>query len=348
MTAAEQSYYNSEVDQRGYAFKINSRLRKSTAAVTQKSLWSATSESRFAKTNLSFGNCASQGVLRFRVDNHAVELKANRLTDSKGFYVDRLNEREMRQPATEEVDEVPAIIENQEQDVFDQWQREHPEDNEKTHHFDLYGNEHDLDPMSEAGGVTMPIPRSNLRNTTQDYFKDYHRKEEVVPFMPRVQSLGNGNMRKAIIRTSSSKFFNSMATDADKFQSRKISNARSTTSLAMPTSGANKLMPRLARYSRLQLKVVDESNHQLLTLRATQDAAREYEDIAHVKARLGTASSRQSVASLRRALLTPDTGFYTDITSLPIPSNGSRLIAYEPPVPPKIRRTKNDKSKSKK
>lgn len=338
-TAAEQSYYNSDTDQRGYAFKVNPRLRASGTSALQRSLMSAASESKFARTQTSFGHSSSKGILKFRIDTHPVVMKPGNLKDSKGFYVDRLPEREFPQAQAET--KPVMTIEDGEGDVFEQWQKQHPEEFKKEGLEPFEEEDHDPDQISDREGVPVPVTQSHFRTTTQDYFQDYQRKEELVNFMPRVQTLGTESLKRAMIRTSSSKFFTSIANTTGDLQKRMIRDVRSTTSFAKTSQPIfSQTQTNLGRYSRLEMRANRESTLELLAKRATRDAAREYEELGHAKARLASVSKSQSLASLRRALLTPDTSFYRDITNLPIPSNGSRLLAYEIPAAPKVSKKK--------
>jgi hypothetical protein len=346
-TSTETTYYNSETDKRGYTFKVNPRVRVSTSSVAKQTLWSVASESRLAKTQSSFGKqINSQGILRFRIDKTPIVLRETR--DSKGFYVNRLPERDLNEQRDEE-------------DVFAKWEAHgggnmdkevNEEDENEDEKLDVNKSYDELNAMTED--VPAHLTQSQFQTTqhhfktTQNYYKNYQRPEETQPFEPRIQNLTNEGLKRAMIRTSSSKFFNALNKDTSEYQSRKIRDAHSTTNFAEKKGQMKNIPPNLTRYNRLLLKSSEETKNGLLVKRATRDSAREYEELSHAKARLASSVKHQSMDSLRRALLTPDTSFYRDITALPIPDNGSRLLAYSEPVTQKAPKKKVTKDKPKK
>ena len=355
----EISYYNSEVDKRGYGFKIDPRTRGSTSSISRPMLQSAYSESRFVKTQSTFLNPRiAQSVVKFRIEKNPVVMRGTR--SSAGFYVNRLPEREQEIPQetqpfiqieegqNQTIDKQPenAAQLEIEKDPFEEFENGQ---NEEIPQIDNIEEDLNNDPGTELVSVKEGVPvhfsHSNFR-TTQNYFTNYKEKPENITYEPTIHTLRNSSLRQAMARTSSSKFFNSINKIKTNIFDNQIKNARSSAKL--PTLTLTKKVDAdqtttMSRYNRMMMRTAVESTRALLSKRATRDSAREYEELTHAKARLSANYRHQSMESLKRALITPDTTMYQDITQMPIPSGGSRLLSFESQKP-----ATNDKKNTKK
>lgn len=342
---SEISYYNSEVEKRGYRFKIDPRTRGSTSSISRPMLQSVYSESRFIKTQSTFLNPPqAQSVVKFRVDKNPVVMRGTR--SSAGFYADRLPERDQqaaREPQPNIQVEAGAagggrgeaagdgVTETVEKDPFAEWEEKQKEEESEQERVE---EELNAEAQGELGSlreeVPIPFSQSNFR-TTQNYFTNYRERPENITYAPKIHDLGTSSLRQAMHRTSSSKFFASMNKEAGSIFSKKIDIARSTANL--PAVASSKTLAAepdtLSRYNRLKMRTAADNTRSLLSKRATRDSAREYEEMVHSKARLSANFKNQSMESLKRALITPDTTLYQDITQLPIPCSGTRLLSFE-------------------
>lgn len=251
----------------------------------------------------------------------------------------------------EDVDKADKLTHGEnEDDPFKQFEDNQDHHNEKDKSEYDHEGEKDENVGDKDSVHGVPV---NTQSNYHTAYKSFNTapKEQLKYYDPPVQNIGTKGLKRNMVRTSSSKFFQASLEFGDDIFSQKVSVAKQYIHLvgaADPTKTRPNQGDTLSLYNKPMYSKSSDSMAQLLIKRSCRESAREVEEVYQTKARLAGISANQSFSSLKNALLTPDTTLYNDITNVNIPISGSRLIAFEQPQPKKTKAKPSTKSSSKK
>lgn len=135
-------------------------------------------------------------------------------------------------------------------------------------------------------------------------------------------------------RSSAGMFYKRLAEETQSIWSEKIKSAKSQ-NLFSPYEPDPLPLQRLHANSTLtnynKLKSAHDTSKTTAVRISVQESVRETQEVALLKRKLASSAPSISLQSLKLALVTPDTTMYQDITQMPIPLGGSRLMSGELP-----------------
>jgi hypothetical protein len=339
LVRTEKNLFNTKMDQRGYTFSIDPSLRLNSfkirgshqvQAATTNSFYQSSSQKNFFSHNPK--NARSSHKFRVNLNNvqigldYADQQEAVISHARDGQYQNKLLMDPLRQ--IQESGHVDGAREDEQiVDPFEEFDKQQvqkdpsPADPEE---------EHEEGVRTEVRvHVRDSVYDENFINTLQS--KASQREVHV----PEVQELANPSLHSTMFNTTTNRFHRNMSLASSAFLKRRVQDSdkfihiQQSPDYEAYRSGAEN--HTLSQYSKAGFKKsASEKVMNIMSIRASRDTSREFQEVLEVKNRLASKKMNQTMSSLRASLMTPDTTMYRDITKMPIPLGGSGLMRFEP------------------